>query len=121
MPDDLTSAFLLRRPLLQHVAKSLADEIAEWLADEVIIGETCFKVMSTDTFVELAPLHPSPLVNVPGQVFGFVQVGAVADATRIEAKLGELLTVHECRWLNSEPGRPPVLHFECFIPPHVMP
>ena len=78
MPDEIGSQFQVRRPMLQHVADALREEITELLADEDVPARTAFTVATTEVFLsrlkQSTSEYLSPLVEMPDQVSGTIEV-----------------------------------------------
>lgn len=124
MSDDVVLRFQHRRPLLQHVAQSLQEAIVDALADEGLPNQSIFAAMTTDEFrccLNKPNSYVTPLSEVPGQVFGTIDVANTSDAARVKSILDELFTVHAHQWKAREQNALPTLELSCVIPPHAMP
>lgn len=121
MSDDIQSAFLVRRPLLQHVAEALRVEVRDILNDEEIPSKANFEVMDLTTFLLHATSTSKPLVEVQNQIIGQIHVPAVEFASRIEGIFRQLFSVHQSNWLDSGENHLPCLQLTCVVPPQVMP
>ncbi len=125
MSDERANMFQVRRPMLQHVADALRNDIVELLSDEGIEGVVAFRVASTQEFLqsqkERTEKCQNPLVELTDQVSGYIDVRIFDAISQVERVVAQLLTIHSSRWYDSESGQAPSLKLLCVIPPQAMP
>ncbi len=121
MSGDVSSAFLVRRPLLQHVAEMLRIEVCEFLNDEEIPSKATFEVMDLSTFLSDAASLSNPLVEVQNQIAGRILIPEIEFASRIEGIFRQIFSVHQSKWLDIGETQLPCLQLTCVVPPQAMP
>jgi predicted acylesterase/phospholipase RssA len=125
MPDSLSVAFESRRPLLEYVARWLADELSEVLSDADLSPEsTRFQAATLSEFLEridgLGKAAAAPLKDVPDQITGYFEFTSVEIICKSHPVIAKHITVVKRTWLNVVDG-PPQLCLRCVIPPQAKP
>ena len=125
MLDRLSSEFEARRPLLQHVADRLRDELTEALTDAGANSSIDFHVETGPEFIqrakELGDKCRNPLVELVGQISGRILVATIDDVTVIESAIDDYLSIVSRDWVEDRVAGLPSLRLHCVIPPQAKP
>lgn len=130
MRDDLAKAYEVRRPLLEHVAHALEDEVKEYLSRLTGIGRVRFSALSTKHFLDIvdtlkaAQRITDPLAEVEDQISGTVTVASERELIAVETRLKTVFSSVERQWRETKRSGTcglPTRCLICVIPPQVKP
>src|SRR6266513_1634109 len=121
MADKLTEDFNLRRPLLQHVATALRDQLSDALRHAKLPAAFVFAVATAEEFDQFVRQYGSqaanPLVDVVEQISGRIDVRELEQIQPVEKLVGEIVSVVFQDWASKPDGPTPIRLLHCQIPP----